>query len=41
VEEDDPAPVVWTGGPRGERQPVGVDLESIDHPVIIPIPYGL
>jgi len=35
VEEDDTAAAFGSGGARGEGQPVGVDLEALDHPEVI------
>jgi hypothetical protein len=36
VEEDDTATTFRARGARGEGQPVGVDLEALDHPEVIP-----
>ena len=35
MEEDDAAATLGARGARGEGQPVGVDLEALDHPVVI------
>jgi hypothetical protein len=35
VEQDDTAATFGTRGARGEGQPVGVDLEALDHPEVI------